>query len=492
MIKQFTDNIREEKIDSGNSSTLQSSATNSTSLAEMAKLQEYHLQYLGHTESEPPTTHAQMQFIDSTLDKLKVSHSMQTRQTHKTDTDPMALASPSPTLGRHTKSDISMVLREPDKQQPVPLRLPSNRRPRRKGERAGSGTGVAIRVIRATPEPDLVLSESPKGLPKAESSPLLTRSSVLKSQLPPVGGEGEDRERGDTNTGLSCEVEQAARAEPQQKIGAEEATSAKFSLGPQVLVTGNQSEAGAESKDAHEPSQESGISHSRQSSQESGISHSRQSSQYETAEVTVEIADEQEDLVMGEEGDPGVVPPTSRKRSLTVLSHGGTIINEKQSDDWEDPSNETSTDGPDPHVLSPEGVQDLESPRSAESLSGQSSTSTSTSTSTHSLERAKSLERIKTNKSFMATACEEEDQEQTDYDVLPDLDNLRGTPEFQALGSVSDLPQQSVRLVFSGFCVSVLLEESGELLLKRSIRTIACCAQVGRGKRVGTRSEWWA
>ena len=440
----------------------------------MTKLQspqEYHLKYLGHMESNPPTTHAGTQFIDSTLVKLKVAYSIQLRQTHTTGTDPMAFACPSPTLGRHTQSDVSVVSQETEKQrQPVPVRVPTNRRARRKKELTGDGKDVSIKVTRATPEPDLVLNESPKEIPKTESSPLLTGSFVPESQ-PPLGGRGEERDSGEQRGG---ELELAVQVGLPQEIESEETATARFSLGAQVLVTGNRSETGNQSETRSEPKD------APEPRQESEISHSRQSSQYETAEVTVEIADEPEEQV-GEE-DPAVLPPTSRKRSLTVLSEGGTVISEEKYEDRELPINETSTDGVDAHLQSPESVQDSESSRSAGSLSGRSSTSTST----HSLERVKSLERIKTNKSFVAGGCEEEgtDTEQADYDVLPDLDNLRSTPEFQALGQLSDLPHQKVRVVFSGFCVSVLLEESGELLLKRSIRTIACCAQVGRGELI--------
>lgn len=70
----------------------------------------------------------------------------------------------------------------------------------------------------------------------------------------------------------------------------------------------------------------------------------------------------------------------------------------------------------------------------------------------------------------------------SDFDTLPELASLKETPEFQYLSqkSLSQIKRQSqkVKLIFSGLSVKVVLEENGEELLKKRIRTIACCAHV--------------
>ena len=72
--------------------------------------------------------------------------------------------------------------------------------------------------------------------------------------------------------------------------------------------------------------------------------------------------------------------------------------------------------------------------------------------------------------------------ESSDFDTLPELASLQDSPEFQGLSqknlSARKHLNQNVKLVFSGLTVKVVLEESGEELLKRKIRTIVCCAQV--------------
>ena len=72
--------------------------------------------------------------------------------------------------------------------------------------------------------------------------------------------------------------------------------------------------------------------------------------------------------------------------------------------------------------------------------------------------------------------------ESTDFDTIPELVNLQTSSEFQALslkvGSNKPFQNQKVRLTFSGVSVVVVTEEMGEIVLKKSIRTVACCAQV--------------
>ncbi len=64
-----------------------------------------------------------------------------------------------------------------------------------------------------------------------------------------------------------------------------------------------------------------------------------------------------------------------------------------------------------------------------------------------------------------------------DFDTIPELSSLQDTPVFQSLCG-SQATSQRVRLVFSGMVVMLVCQETGERLLKKSIRNIACCAQV--------------
>lgn len=77
--------------------------------------------------------------------------------------------------------------------------------------------------------------------------------------------------------------------------------------------------------------------------------------------------------------------------------------------------------------------------------------------------------------------------ESTDFDTLPELANLKSSTEFQALsmsvsgsgtGVATVQSQQKVRLLFSGVSVVVAVEQTQHIILKKSIRNIACCAQV--------------
>lgn len=69
--------------------------------------------------------------------------------------------------------------------------------------------------------------------------------------------------------------------------------------------------------------------------------------------------------------------------------------------------------------------------------------------------------------------------ESTDFDTLPELANLKGSSEFQALSlKKSSGSVQPVRLLFSGVSVLVYPHQSQEVILKKSIQHIACCAQV--------------
>ena len=65
-----------------------------------------------------------------------------------------------------------------------------------------------------------------------------------------------------------------------------------------------------------------------------------------------------------------------------------------------------------------------------------------------------------------------------EFDTIPELSSLQDTPVFQSLCGPPPLSSQRVRLVFSGMVVMLVCQETGERVLKKSIRNIACCAQV--------------
>lgn len=66
----------------------------------------------------------------------------------------------------------------------------------------------------------------------------------------------------------------------------------------------------------------------------------------------------------------------------------------------------------------------------------------------------------------------------SDFDTLPELANLKGSSEFQALSFRSRNTVQKVLLLFSGVSVVVYPQNSQQIILKKSIQNIACCAQV--------------
>ncbi len=77
-----------------------------------------------------------------------------------------------------------------------------------------------------------------------------------------------------------------------------------------------------------------------------------------------------------------------------------------------------------------------------------------------------------------------------DFDTLPELANLKSSTEFQALSGGGggggggagregrEVAVQKVCLVFSGVSVVVTVEQTHHVILKKSIKSIACCAQV--------------
>ena len=77
--------------------------------------------------------------------------------------------------------------------------------------------------------------------------------------------------------------------------------------------------------------------------------------------------------------------------------------------------------------------------------------------------------------------------ESSDFDTIPELANLKSSTEFQALsqdggnGGEMMVKNQKVRLIFTGVNVLVVTNENTEnVVLKKPIRQIACCAQVSK------------
>ena len=76
-----------------------------------------------------------------------------------------------------------------------------------------------------------------------------------------------------------------------------------------------------------------------------------------------------------------------------------------------------------------------------------------------------------------------------EFDTIPELGNLQRSLEFQALSGMHNEDHMNtmdkntvnikVQLNFTGVHVVVVAEETSEVLFKKSIKTIACCAQVG-------------
>ncbi len=66
----------------------------------------------------------------------------------------------------------------------------------------------------------------------------------------------------------------------------------------------------------------------------------------------------------------------------------------------------------------------------------------------------------------------------SEFDTIPELANLQASTEFQALSNRRGVAFQKVRLLFTGVSVVVLTEDTGEIVLKKSVKSIACCAQV--------------
>lgn len=97
----------------------------------------------------------------------------------------------------------------------------------------------------------------------------------------------------------------------------------------------------------------------------------------------------------------------------------------------------------------------------------------------HSFERPRPTQNERENRGGRK-GVENEDTD-IGYDILPELKSLEQSPEFQALGSPSrsgKRGREEVRLVISPNMVEVVHVKTSKVILRRTIRSIVCCAQV--------------
>ena len=99
--------------------------------------------------------------------------------------------------------------------------------------------------------------------------------------------------------------------------------------------------------------------------------------------------------------------------------------------------------------------------------------------------RSRSFERPRTQQHKGRVAQKGVEETDVGFDTLPELKNLQKSPEFLALGDRSHSGGRkwggrgrAVRLVISPAMVQVIESKYSAVILKRTIRSIACCAQV--------------
>ena len=66
----------------------------------------------------------------------------------------------------------------------------------------------------------------------------------------------------------------------------------------------------------------------------------------------------------------------------------------------------------------------------------------------------------------------------SDFDTIPELASLQDSAVFQSLSGPQGPPSRRVRLVLSELTVMLVCEDSGERVMKKSVRNILSCAQV--------------
>lgn len=172
----------------------------------------------------------------------------------------------------------------------------------------------------------------------------------------------------------------------------------------------------------------------------------------------------------GEPVDPALQSSLASASDGSAAAEGSTTSSQSGSDKPHPPSG---------------SVRDPSRPSSGEAGSSQSSP--------ESAHRENGRDEV--SKSKPSTAAQppvrESSLDMSDYDIIPDLESLQSSSEFQTLAKLFEqgveLPAKRVELVITGLVVKVTSAESGDMLLCRSLRSILCCGQVGTGGRGGAR-----
>ena len=276
-------------------------------------------------------------------------------------------------------------------------------------------------------------------------------------------------------------------------------------LSPIIFIAG---ERNTETIDSHK---EDGLGRTSTGDASIEVSHRREASFYEEAEeVTLEMFGERDEEADQPEvvSDPGpdsdpVTYAQTRRRSVTVLSSGGTFLPASPAKHGHDSTNSTHnttdhTPGQEPST----GAAVLPQ-SSSERLHSSSSGSQCDSAQSGSQEALRSP----TGPEGVATDCHDDKkskdllgrtspqplarvnaEDASEYDTLPELDVLQQSSEFQTLARLFkpggvELPTKRVELVISGLAVRIVTARSGHVLLRRSLRSIPCCGPVrGRGR----------
>ena len=404
---------------------------------------EYLLQYIGNAEVPPPTG-SQVDFIDATLAKMREVYAKKNKRKRKLGKKGTSRSSVSsvesvdfatPMSTRHSSTGSS----EPSEgSENLPASSPTSSADRsqsssahsladRHASTAAEEEEVAIRVTRATPERDVIGDEKMAEIPEengfGENVSLRDLEGVCLAAEQNGGWDSDiSRMGGNQEPSIAAALDNATEAtgkgslvdqQQLQNSTTNHSCSKQGESGTTPVTEG--------SEDKTHKTLRLGDSISLSQLPPPGVYHYHVKQQsYEVEEVMFQMADKNEQ----EEDDVGM-EPLPRKRSLTVLSVGGTILTEKE-------------------LVNAKPV----SPQRRHSLPG-----------------------IKDrNASLRGGAME--------YDTLPELESLQHSPEFQALRHPLELPVKAVKLVFSGLSVSIVSRQSRELLLRRTIRTIACCGQV--------------
>ena len=475
IMKQFKMHAREESA----RTNTDHNANNSDKFTELTKNQplsnspssvtkftpcEFHLQYLGSLEVASTIASAEREFIDSALAQFKEAHSKKRKQKRKhrktsggkgmgkrastssSSVDSIDFANHIPAKSSSTTSELS----EGSESNPFSPTSSVDRQSQSPGitDRHGTleedGTDVAIRLTRATPEREVGKEKEEEEEESKKLLPEISKENVngVETAQEVDRGGGSPRELEEVDEPDTLEGEASSGRTREEEVGS---VNPEFPLNQETLSEGGVGEVATDKG----TSQTADVNSSTATSHREDIPQphpERPRSLYETKEIMFMIGDKQEEEREQEE----VVRPTGRRRSLTVLSESGTVLSSGGCV-IESTKNKASK-----HKKIDAASKGVRSEVQEKGIERNSL-----------CERTESSVRVKRNMSF------------EDFDALPELDALQQSSEFKALGKPVELPSKSVRLVFSGFSVSVISEKKGERLLRKTIRTIACAGQVG-------------